>query len=46
VLYDERRLEEPPLPIEYNVDREEREIEMKMMRSTLRLKFTDKPWPE
>ena len=46
VLYDDRKLDEAIGAVEFSVDPDQSEIELKLMRSTIRLTFTDKPWPE
>jgi hypothetical protein len=46
VVFDDRQLDEPYPSIEFLPDLDERQIELRLVRSTLRLKFTDKPWPE
>ncbi|MFN0054491.1 MAG: PQQ-binding-like beta-propeller repeat protein [Planctomycetales bacterium] len=47
VLYEDKRRDEPSLfYVEYGVDFDQQQIELKLARSTVRLTFTDTPWPE
>jgi outer membrane protein assembly factor BamB/tetratricopeptide (TPR) repeat protein len=46
VVFNEEQANEPLYYIDYAADVEQHQLELKTFRSTVRLTFTDKPWPE
>jgi outer membrane protein assembly factor BamB len=45
VVFDDRKFDEPLLFIDYGIDIEQKQLELRLFKSTLRLTFTDKPLP-
>jgi hypothetical protein len=46
VIWKDHQATEPLTPIEFAADHDQHQLELKLFRSTVRLSFTDKPWPE
>ncbi|MES1262151.1 MAG: PQQ-binding-like beta-propeller repeat protein, partial [Acidobacteriota bacterium] len=46
VVFNEEQANEPLYYIDFAADVEQHQLELKTFRSTVRLTFTDKPWPE
>src|SRR5262245_18712430 len=46
VIFDDRKFDEPLLFIDYGVDVEQKQLELRLFKSTLRLTFTDKSLPD